>query len=78
MQILTAIAGLKSEIEKLELNCDKSRVADKELRSLLVEAFADPDFFELMQNSDKRSFYKYFIDKIIVRDRKVVSVDLKI
>ena len=76
--ILTAIAGLKSEIEKLELNRDKSRVADKELRSLLVEAFADPDFFELMQNSDKRSFYKYFIDKIIVRDREVVSVELKI
>ena len=76
--ILTAIAGLKSEIEKLELNRDKSRVADKELRSLLVEAFADPDFFELMQNSDKRSFYKYFIDKIIVRDRKVVSVELKV
>ena len=78
MQILTAIAGLKSEIEKLELNQDKSRVADKELRSLLIEAFADPDFFELMQNSDKRSFYKYFIDKIIVCDRRVVSVDLKI
>ena len=76
--ILAAIAGLKSEIEKLELNQDKSRVADKELRSLLVEAFSDPDFFEIMENSDKRSFYKYFISKIVVCDRKVVSVELKI
>ena len=78
MQISRTIAGLKSEIEKLELNQDKSKVADKELRSLLVEAFSDPDFFEVMENSDKRSFYKYFISKIIVRDRMVVSVELKI
>jgi hypothetical protein len=49
-----------------------------ELRSLLIEAFSDPDFFATLDNEEKKSLYKSLIKKIVVRDRKVVSIELKI
>ena len=73
-----AIAKLRAEIENLERSQDKDQGVNLELRSLLIEAFSDPDFFATLDNDEKRSLYKSLIKKIVVRDRQVISIDLKI
>lgn len=73
-----AIAKLQGEIENLERSQDKDQGINQELRSLLIEAFSDPDFFATLDNDEKRSLYKSLINKIVVCDRQVVLVELKI
>jgi site-specific DNA recombinase len=73
-----AIAKLQDEITNLERSHDVDQGINQELRSLLIEAFSDPDFFATLDNEEKRSLYKSLISKIVVCDRKVVSVELKI
>lgn len=73
-----AIAKLQGEIENLERSQDKDQGINQELRSLLVEAFSDSDFFATLDNDEKKSLYRSLISRIVVCDRKVVLVDLKI
>jgi hypothetical protein len=73
-----AIAKLHDEITNLERSHDVDQGINLELRSLLIEAFSDPDFFAALDNEEKRSLYKSLIKKIVVRDRQVVLVELKI
>lgn len=73
-----AIAKLQNEIENLERSHHVDLGNNQELRSLLIEAFSDPDFFDTLDNTEKRSLYKSLISRIVVRDREVVAVELKI
>jgi len=73
-----AIAKLHAEIENLERSQDKDQGINQELRSLLIEAFSDSDFFDTLDNDEKKSLYRSLISRIVVCDRQVVLVELKI
>ena len=51
---------------------------DSELKSVLVETFENPSFFETLPEQDKKAIYRALIDHIVVKDGDVVSVTLKI
>ncbi len=76
--ILDAIAKLESEIENLQRSQEQNIHTDHDLRQLLIEAFSDAAFFASLDNADRRSLYKSLVSKIVVRDRAIVSIELKI
>ncbi len=51
---------------------------DTGLRAELVEVFSDRGFFEALLPEDRKALYRHFVERIIVRDRRVVDVVLRI
>lgn len=76
--IATAIAQIKLQISNLEYQQISGVNIDSELRSVLVETFANASFFETLLEQDKKTIYRALIDRIVCRDGVVVSVELKI
>lgn len=76
--IVDAIAKLEIEIENLKRSQLHENYIDHDLRDLLIEAFSDAGFFATLDNADRRSLYKALISKIVVRDRGVLAVELKL
>ncbi len=76
--IAQAIIQMKSQINNMEYGLSSSGKVDSELRSVLVETFANPVYFATLADGDKKTVYRALIDRIIVKDGDVVSVELKI
>lgn len=76
--VAPAIAKLKIEIQQLEHTSDQVQAIDTGLRAELIEVFSDRGFFEALLPEDRKALYRHFIERIIVRDRRVVDVVLRI
>jgi hypothetical protein len=76
--IATAINQMKSQIKNIEYGISSSGKVDIELRSVLVETFSNPLYFSTLADGDKKTVYRALIDRIIIKDGAVVSVELKI
>jgi len=76
--IAQAKEQLKAQISNLEYGLTMGVNIDSELRSVLVETFSNPSFFETLPEQDKKTIYRALIDRIVVLSGNVVSVELKI
>lgn len=76
--IATAISQIKVQISNKEHELCSSGKSDSEGRSVLVETFQNPSFFTTLPDSDKKSIYRALIDRIVLKDGQVVSVELKV
>lgn len=76
--IAMAISQIKLQISNLEHKQISGVNVDSELRSVLVETFSNPSFFETLPEQDKKTIYLALIDRIVALGGDVVSVDLKI
>lgn len=76
--IAQAILEIRGQINKMQYGLTVGVKIDTELKSVLVETFANPSFFETLPDSDKKTIYRALIDRIVVKDGAVVSVELKI
>jgi DNA invertase Pin-like site-specific DNA recombinase len=76
--IAQAISHIKVQISNLEYKHDAGANIDTEKRSVLVETFENPSFFETLPEQDKKAIYRALIDRIVCKDGVVVSVELKI
>jgi DNA invertase Pin-like site-specific DNA recombinase len=76
--IAGAISQIKAQISNLEHENKSGVKTDSELKSVLVETFENPSFFETLQDIDKKTIYRALIDRIVVKDGLVIGVELKI
>ncbi len=76
--IATAINQMKSQINNMEYGLSSSGKIDNELRSVLVETFANPVYFATLPLEQKKTIYRALIDRIVCKDGEVVGVELKI
>lgn len=76
--IAGAISQIKAQIKNLEFKQVSGVNVDSELKSVLVETFGNPSFFETLPEQDKKAIYRALIDRIVVFGGEVVSVELKI
>jgi hypothetical protein len=76
--IAQAILEIRGQINKMQYGLTVGVKIDTELKSVLVETFENPSFFETLPEQDKKTIYRALIDRIVVKDGAVVSVELKI
>lgn len=76
--IADAISSVRLQIKNLEHSSEQIEVIDIKLRSLLLTAFADADFFATLEPETKKQIFRDLLNRIIVRDRRVVEIELKI
>ena len=76
--IALAKEQLKAQISNLEYGLTVGVNIDSELRSVLVETFSNPSFFETLPEQDKKAIYRALINRIVCKGGEVVSVELKI
>ena len=76
--IAQAILEIRGQINKMQYGLTVGVKIDSELKSVLVETFSNPSFFETLPEQDKKTIYRALIDRIVVKDGVVVSVELKI
>lgn len=73
-----AIAQVQAEISDRQSFSDDNKSA-KENLELLFEAISSQDFWNWseMEDRQKQDIFRLFVDRVVVRDRQVVAVDLK-
>ena len=76
--IAQAISQIKVQISNKEYDSGSSGKVDNELRSVLVETFQNPSFFATLPDMDKKTIYRALIDRIVVKDGEVLTVELKV
>jgi site-specific DNA recombinase len=75
--IAQAKEQIKAQINNLEYSLTVGVKVDSELRSVLVETFSNPSFFETLPEQDKKPIYQSLISKIVVKDAEIEKVVLK-
>lgn len=75
--IQSAISQLESQITQLRYSLSQNQL-DSISRELLLSAFANPDCWTNADVNDKKRVYRELVDKILVKDGKVIEVRLKI
>ncbi|MFM7886626.1 MAG: hypothetical protein ACKPCM_08050, partial [Pseudanabaena sp.] len=76
--IAMAISQIKAQISNLEHENKSGVKIDSQLKSVLVETFSNPLYFETLLEQDKKAIYRALIDRIVVKDGLVIGVELKI
>ena len=76
--IAQAILEIRGQINKMQYGLTVGVKIDSELKSVLVETFENPSFFETLPEQDKKTIYRALIDRITCLNGEVVSVTLKI
>ena len=76
--IAQAKEQIKAQISNLEYGFSQGIMIDEDKRSVLVETFQNPSFFATLPDTDKKTIYRALVDRIVVKDAEVVSVELKV
>lgn len=76
--IAQAISQIKVQISNKEYDSGSSGKVDNESRFVLVETFQNPSFFATLPDMDKKTIYRALIDRIVVKDGEVLTVELKV
>lgn len=76
--IAAAISQIESEITQLRYSLSQSKKMNSGSRDLLLWAFSDPDYWRGATDEDRKRVYRELVDKVVVKDGKVLSVSLKI
>lgn len=78
LAIESAKENIKAQISSLEHASVQAQTIDIGLRAELIEVFSDRGFFEALLPEDRKALYRHFVERIIVRDRRVMDVVLRI
>lgn len=76
--IATAKEQLRAQISNLEYGLTVGANIDTKLRDALIDTFGNPVYFSSLPLDEKKAIYRALIDRIVVKDGGVVSVELKI
>jgi hypothetical protein len=69
---------LRRQIDALCLSYDSDSLVDTQLAEELIAAFSDPDFVRTLPLEAKRHLFLRFVDTVLVRSGRVVSIAYRV